>query len=134
MNDNSTYFEQTDKWKNKVILIVEDNETSYFLLKEILEDTGVQLLRTENGEEALEMVKKRPEIDLVIMDILLPVMNGIEATKKIKQIRKDLPVIAQTANAMFDDRSKYINAGCDDYISKPINLSELMQIISKFLD
>ncbi|MDP4197582.1 MAG: response regulator [Bacteroidota bacterium] len=134
MKDNLSPFDSKNKWKDKVILIVEDNETSYFLLNEILEETGAQLLRAENGEEALEVVKKRPEINLVIMDILLPVMNGIDATKQIKQIRKDLPVIAQTANAMSDDRSKYINAGCDDYIAKPINLNEFMQIISRFLN
>jgi len=120
-------------WENSTILIVEDDYSSVFYLKEILKDTHVNLEITGDGESAVEMCRSNPLINLVLMDIQLPVMDGLEATKLIKKMRPNLPVIAQTAYAMPYDLENCLKAGCDDYITKPIDMQELLEKISKFL-
>ena len=90
-------------------------------------------IRAENGNEAIKQCKENPTIDLVLLDINLPFVNGYEAASKIKKIRPKLPIIAQTAYAIIGDREKSIAAGCDDYIQKPINVELLMEIIGKVL-
>lgn len=121
------------KWPGKTILIVEDSALSYELLTKFLKDAKVSFLQASDGEEAVKICKENAHIDLVLMDIQLPIMDGLEATAHIKQIRPVLPIIAQTANAMEEDKPNIINAGCDDYISKPINRIELLQKIDYFL-
>ena len=121
-------------WKDKVILVAEDVSTNFLLVKKSLKKTEVALLWSKNGQEAVEECKNNPSIDLVLMDIRMPVMNGLEATRKIKEMRPDLPIIAQTAYAMDGDREKSLDAGCDDYISKPINLREFTEMIAAFLE
>lgn len=120
-------------WKDLSILIVEDNLVSYKLLEISLTKTGCSILHAENGVQAIEMVKKKPEIDVVLMDIQLPVMNGYDATREIKKFKPELPVIAQTANAMDSDRIKCLDAGCSDYVTKPIVLNDLMPIIEMYV-
>lgn len=120
-------------WSNLTILVVEDNLISYKLLEISLLKTGSKVLHAENGQEAVDMVKENPGIDLVLMDIQLPVKNGYVATMEIKQINPDLPVIAQTANAMDDDKQKCIEAGCSDYITKPIVIEKLLPVIEEYL-
>ena len=120
-------------WKNLSILVVEDNYVSYKLLEASLGKTGVNIIHAVDGQEAIDKVVSHPEIDLVLMDIQLPVLNGYDSTRAIKQIRPDLPVIAQTANAMDDDRLKCLNAGCSDYITKPIVLEKLLVIVNEFI-
>ena len=119
--------------KNATVLIVDDEEMNSLFLREILEFQDIKSLIASNGEMAIELVKKHPEISLVLMDIKMPIMNGYIATKKIKKIKPELPIIAQTAYAMQGDREKAIDAGCDDYISKPIQESILNELLSKFL-
>ncbi|MBE0653131.1 MAG: PAS domain S-box protein, partial [Bacteroidales bacterium] len=121
------------KWENLNILIVEDNLVSYKLLEISLGKTGCKVLHAENGADAIDMVKKYEDIDIVLMDIQLPVMNGYDATRAIKQIRPGLPVIAQTANAMDSDRMKCLNAGCSDYVTKPIVLDNLLPVIETYV-
>ncbi len=116
-------------WNDLNILIVEDNLVSYKLLEISLSKTGCNVLHAENGVDAIEMVKKNREIDVILMDIQLPVMNGYDATREIKKIDPDIPVIAQTANAMDSDRVKCLEAGCSDYVTKPIVLEDLMPVI-----
>jgi hypothetical protein len=120
------------KWDNKTVLIVEDDYTSFIYLQTALSITGINIIHAKNGEEAIEMFKNK-QVDLVLMDIQLPQMDGITVTKKIKEIKKNIPVIAQTAHAMVEDRSKVIQAGCDDYLSKPINRAELFVKMARFL-
>ena len=120
-------------WSGKTILIVEDSVVSYRLLTKFLKDTRVKFLYASDGEQAVNICKSNELIDLVLMDIQLPVLDGLEATNQIKKCKPELPIIAQTANAMDDDKSKIIAAGCDDYVSKPINRLELLQKIHKFL-
>ncbi len=121
-------------WNNKTILITEDNPASYLLLKSILEKTNAQILHSSNGKDAVELCHNNPEINAVLMDIQLPIMNGYDATRKIKQNRKDLPVIAQTAHALAEDEVKSKKAGCDDYLVKPIQRDKLFAVLSKYLD
>lgn len=115
------------------ILIVEDNIVSYKLLEISLIKTGCIVLHAVNGEQAVNLVKQHPEIDIVLMDIQLPVMNGYTATRIIKELRPELPVVAQTANAMDSDRYKCIEVGCNDFVTKPILIEELFPIIEASL-
>lgn len=115
------------------ILIAEDEEINFLYLKEILQPTRCKIIHARNGIEAVEYCQGNSAIDLVLMDIKMPVMNGYEATQRIKSIRPELPVIGQTAFALSEDRNKSIEAGCDDYISKPINKDLLLDLIQRYL-
>jgi CheY-like chemotaxis protein/anti-sigma regulatory factor (Ser/Thr protein kinase) len=119
-------------WNNKLILIAEDEETNFFFLSEILNQTGAKVIHAHNGSEAIDICMKNKSIDLVLMDIKMPVLNGYEATRKIKELRPDLPVIAQTAFAFSDDLKKALDAGCDDYIAKPILKEYLIEKLNRF--
>ncbi|MBN1144035.1 MAG: response regulator [Bacteroidales bacterium] len=123
-----------NNFHHMVVLIVEDDEINYLFLEAILSKSKIHIIRASNGTEAVEMCKKHPEIKLVLMDIKLPKMNGYDATRQIKQHNPGLPVIAQTAYAMLEDREKALTAGCDGYISKPIIKEELLKIIEKYKD
>ncbi len=120
-------------WAGKRALVVEDDEMSFVYLKEVLKSTQIEIIHAKNGRLAVELFEANPDIALVLMDIKLPEMDGYEATVKIKQIRPDIPVIAQTAYAMADDQQKILQAGCDEYISKPINRRKLLQTIDALL-
>lgn len=121
-------------WADKKILIAEDSETSYLLLKAMLKRTKVQIIHTISGIEAVELCRKEMNIDLVLMDIKLPGIDGLKATTKIKELNKNLPIIAQTACALPDDKEKIIEVGCDDYVGKPIRVKVLLEKISKYLE
>jgi len=112
-------------WTGKTILVVEDSKMAYELIRKMFTKTGAGFDMEPDGIRAVERCKSDPAIDLVLMDIQLPLMDGYEATRKIKSIRPDLPVIAQTANALASDRKKALDAGCDDYIAKPIDIEEM---------
>lgn len=117
----------------RTILIVEDEINSHTLIKELLSGTNVKLLHAWDGSEAVEHVKKRKDISLVLMDIKMPVMDGYEATKLIKTIRPKLPVIAQTAFAGHHDKTRALKAGFDNYISKPILKDSFVELIANYL-
>ena len=117
----------------KTILIAEDEETNFIYYKEMLKQYGVKILWVKTGSDAIHSVKVNQEIDIVLMDCKMPEMDGLTATTQIKKIRPDLPVIAQTAFAMADERQKCIEMGCDAYISKPILKEELFRIFWKYL-
>jgi len=121
-------------WKEKVILVAEDVATNYLLVKKSLRKTEAELIWAKNGQEAVDECRQNRKIDLVLMDIRMPIMNGLEATRQIKEMCPEIPVIAQTAYAMDGDRERSLQAGCDDYISKPINLKEFIELIAKFID
>ena len=117
--------------KNLKILIVEDDEISYSLLSRTLQKISKELLHAITGVEAVEACRNNPDLDLVLMDIRMPKMNGFEATRQIRQFNKDVIIIAQTAYAFTGDSEKAIEAGCNDYISKPINMTLLYELIKK---
>jgi PAS domain S-box-containing protein len=118
----------------KTILIVEDEKNSYALIEEFLSGKNIKLIHAWDGGEAVEQVKKRNDISLVLMDIRMPVMDGYEATKLIKKISPNLPVIAQTAFAGNHDKAQALEAGFDNYISKPILRDTLVELITNYLN
>jgi CheY-like chemotaxis protein len=120
-------------WTNKTILIVEDDDISNEFFYEVLKPTKAKLLFVVNGKEAIQMCRENSDIDIVLMDIQLPVMNGKEAAIEIRKLNKDIIIIAQTAYAMVDDKQKYLSAGFNDYISKPIIPGELLSLIDKYI-
>jgi CheY-like chemotaxis protein len=121
-------------WADKQILIVEDNNSSFLLLNSYLSHSKIKVLHTVNGNEAVRICKSNPDINLVLMDIQLPGISGYEATRQIKSFHKDLVIIAQTAYAMAGDERKARDAGCDEYISKPIDKEKLLLLLSKYLN
>jgi PAS domain S-box-containing protein len=116
------------------ILIAEDDPISFMYLSKILSKPGITIIHAENGKEAFEIVEKTPDINLILMDIRMPVMDGIEAVKLIKQIRPDLPVIAQTAYAFSEERKHILSIGFDEYLTKPMRSSQLKKIVLKYLN
>lgn len=118
--------------KSLKILIVEDDEVSHILLTNRLKKISTDLLHATTGVEAIEACKNYPDIDLILMDIRMPEMNGHKATRQIRHFNKEVIIIAQTAFALTGDREKAIESGCNDYITKPINRSELMALIEKY--
>ncbi len=120
-------------FSGKKILIAEDEKTNYLFLEALLKRTNAVLIWAETGKTALEAVQNDAEIDLVLMDIKMPEMNGYEATNEIKKIRPELPIIAQTAYALAGEKEKILSAGCDDYLSKPIMGKVLLEKIDNFL-
>ncbi len=119
-------------WNNKTILIAEDVDINYFLLVEALKKTKANILRANNGKEAVELCKKN-NFDLILMDIRMPEMDGIEATREIRKFNPVIPIIAQTAFGDENDIQRILAAGCNDHIAKPINLRVFLSIIKKHL-
>ena len=119
-------------WSNRTILIVEDDTINYKVIEAMLRNTKVKTIHADNGLKAIELVHLNPQLDIVLMDVHLPEMSGLDATKFILEINPKLPIIAQTANAMSEDKEKCLEAGCAEYISKPIDMNDLYTKISKF--
>ena len=120
-------------WQGKIVLVVEDNESNFEFIKAVLSKTNAQLVWADTGTKAIEIFKKTSDIDLVLMDIQIPELDGYEVTKIIKEININTPVIAQTAYAMSQDRDRALSAGCDDYISKPIKPLDLLNLMEKYI-
>jgi CheY-like chemotaxis protein len=118
--------------KKLKILIAEDDETSEILLSLNIQELSDDILIVQTGMEAVEMCKKYPEIDLILMDILMPQLNGYEAARRIREFNKEVVIIAQTAYALSGDREKAIEAGCNDYITKPVDKGKLLGVINKY--
>ena len=119
--------------KREKILVVEDERINYLYMSRILELGNFEVIPAFTGNEAIEIVRNNNDIKLVLMDIKLPDLNGIEVTKAIKQIKPDIPIIAQSAYAFTNEREKMMEAGCDDYISKPFLKQDFLKLIKKFL-
>ena len=115
----------------KKILVAEDNDSNFILMTYILKK-HYEFERAKNGQEAVDMVENG-QFDMVLMDIKMPVMDGLEATKKIKASHPDLPIIAVTANAFDSDRQLAFDAGCDDFLSKPISSEACLSTIKKII-
>ncbi len=117
-----------------LVLIVEDVESNYLYLNAVLTKLDVQIEWVKNGLEAVNFAKENPNLSLILMDLQMPEMNGYDATREIKKIYPKLTIIAQTAFAMSDDRTKAIEAGCDDYLAKPIRSKDLLDTVNKYLN
>lgn len=120
--------------KNLNILIAEDDEVSFKYLSLAIKDMAKEINHAKNGIEAIEICKKKPDLDLILMDIKMPILNGFEATKKIREFNKDIKIIAQTAFALDEDKKKSLEIGCNDYISKPINRDKLKEVLIKWVN
>ncbi len=121
-------------WHGKTILVVEDDDLSYSLIERILQNTKAELLWVKNGKQAVDLCRNNSEISLVLMDIQLPELDGYEATRQIIKFRKGLPIISQTAFGMAGEKEKSLNAGCDDYLAKPLNAKKLLYTIEKHIN
>lgn len=116
------------------ILVAEDEEINYLFMEEILSSMNLKTIHAKDGKEAVEICKKNEDIKLVFMDIKMPVMNGFDATRHIKVIRPQLPVIAQTAYTSPEDQQKAQSVGCDDFVGKPIDREILIKLLNKYLN
>jgi CheY-like chemotaxis protein len=120
-------------WKGKKVLILEDDPAGSFLLTEILAHTNIEIQLVESGTEAVEVCKIDPDIDIVLLDLQVPGISGIEAAREIRALRKNLPIIAQSAFILTEDKDRAIEAGCTAHISKPINTFELLGTMHRLL-
>lgn len=116
----------------KKILIAEDDYASYLFLQKALMLDDVTFIRTTTGEDTVDMVRRDNDISLVLMDIKMPGMSGLEAARKIREFNPTIPIIAQTAYSLSGDREQAIEAGCNDYLPKPVNRKELQKLVSKY--
>jgi signal transduction histidine kinase/CheY-like chemotaxis protein len=116
----------------KKILIAEDENYNFLLIGELLANTNYELIRAENGLQAVNICKGRNDLDLILMDIKMPVMDGIEATRQIKLLKPEIPVVALTAYAHDTDKKRLLDCGCDDYLSKPLRQSSFFAMIRKY--
>ena len=124
---------ENETLKGRIILIVEDDLSSRLYLNKILEKTGMKIYNAGNGQEAVDTVSLNPGIELILMDIQLPVMDGYTATKKIRESRENIVIIAQTAYGLLGEKEKILDWGFNDYIVKPIYSQVLIEKLIKFL-
>jgi CheY-like chemotaxis protein len=120
-------------WSGKSILIAEDEESNYELIKAALANTKINIFRAHNGAEAVQLIESGEHIDMILMDIRMPKLNGYDATRKIKKLQPEIPIVATTAYAMSEDEAKSLKAGCDKYISKPIRPLRLLELIDDLI-
>jgi CheY-like chemotaxis protein len=120
------------EWKNKLILIAEDEDANFFLLEEYLDTSGIRIIRANNGFEVLELLKESSP-DLILMDMKMPKMSGFETVPLIREFNATIPIIAQTAFTMSGDKEKMISIGCNDFISKPIEEDSFLRKLAKYI-
>ncbi len=134
-NNTEISNQQLEISEKHIVLIAEDGNINFLLLKTVLQkmkEYAFTIHRANNGQEAVEICQNNDKIDLILMDIKMPVMDGYDATKKIKEIRPDLPIIAQTAYSNEEDIEKALAAGCDDLVAKPVDHKVLKPILKKY--
>ncbi len=135
--DKKNNIEKIKTQNFKTILVVEDDEINFLYIEALIKnkiDTKFEIIHAKNGKEAVEICKENKNIDIILMDIKMPVMNGYEATKKIKTFRKNVPIIAQTAYSSITDKEKALNFGFEDYISKPLSKNKFLSLIKKYIN
>lgn len=118
---------------NKKLLLVDDDASSRELVIRILGKTGIKIITAVEGDAAVSLCLAHKDIDIVLMDLKMPKLNGFNATISIKKTSPDLPIIAYTAYAMNGDKERAIHVGCDDYLTKPLNKKELFRILARYL-
>ena len=125
----------SERFDDRTVLLVDDDPRNMLVLSEVLEEKGFEVVDACNGKVAIEKLEANPQVDIILMDIMMPEMDGYEATKRIRSVRKwrDLPIMALTAKAMSTDRSKCIDAGANDYLTKPIDIPRLFSLIRAWI-
>ena len=126
--------EKSKKQYLKTILVAEDEVFNFLLIEQLLKNLGLKIIHAKDGQETVEICKSNPNIDLILMDIKMPIMDGHEAAKQIKKLRPDLPIIAQSAYALENEKEKFSGDCFDEYITKPIDVKELKSKFKKFID
>jgi CheY-like chemotaxis protein len=124
----------TTKSERRVILIAEDDNINYLLFQKMMQHKNYEIIRAINGQVAVELCLGNPNIDLVLMDIKMPILDGFQAIEQIQPIRPNLPIIAQTAYSSSEDKAKIEKAGFADYITKPLNRERLFELLDYYLD
>ena len=132
IKDNNPVPEDENQENKLKILIAEDDDGSIALISIVIRKLGKEIFKVKSGMEAVDTCRRNPNLDLILMDVQMPVMDGYEATRQIRQFNKKVVIIAQTAYALAGDREKALEAGCNDYISKPIRRQELITLIQKY--
>jgi CheY-like chemotaxis protein len=127
------FSDTTYLWSGKTILIVEDNETSNIYFEAALRKTKARLIWAKNGIDAVDIVKTTDKIDLILMDINMPKLDGIEATRIIKNLNPEIVIVVQTAFILSGEEKMCQEAGCDEFITKPIRLKYLLDTINRYL-
>lgn len=120
-------------FSNKLILVAEDEDSSFSFIEKAVQETNAKIIRANNGQESLEILKEQP-VDIILMDIQMPVMNGYEAIEKIKQMYSSIPIVAQTAYALTNQKREVLNTGCNDILSKPFHKEDLLRTIDKYIN
>jgi len=118
-----------DNWEDKTVIVVDDLELNYILIKKQLRKTKAKTIWLKNGQESVDYVKDNKPVDIILMDIRMPVLNGIEATLVIKAINPKIPIIIQTAYVVGEEFDSIMDSNCDDYFFKPIMANELYEKI-----
>lgn len=121
------------RWKGKTILVAEDVDTSVMFYKAAFSKTGADVIWVDNGADAVKACEENKNIDMVLMDINMPEMNGLEATKLIKKIQPAVPIVVQTAYLLSNEKEKSFDAGADDFVAKPITYQKLLEILNTHL-
>jgi len=122
------------EWNNATILIVEDVKSNILYYKSAFKHSGANVLLATDGKLAIEIVKKTPNIDIILMDIHMPHMNGLEATRRIKEINPNIKIIIQTAYVLDHTEDECFTAGCDAFLAKPISLTRLIGLVNDLIE
>jgi two-component system, cell cycle response regulator DivK len=131
--DSRNEIANINDWSGKTILVVDDIHANFLLFEAIMKRTNVRLIWARNGREAVEICLDHESIDLVLMDIEMPEMNGIQATREIKKFRISIPIIAQTAFEDYYNENEILQAGCSQIISKPLMSEYILNTVAKYL-
>lgn len=121
-------------WSDKTILIVEDNIINFRFLELALKSTKINIIHVTNGQEAIKICRSNSNLDLILMDIRLPEMSGYETTENIRAFNPTIPIIAQTGHEAEEDLQKCLNAGCNDYMRKPIITEQLIKVLHTYFE
>ena len=130
-NENKASFKYD--WTDKKILIVEDDDANFLFLNYLLKKSNAAVLHATDGIQAVKICREINDINIILMDVQLPMMDGYDATIEIRNFRKKLPIIAQTAYAQQSDKNKCMEAGCNEYVNKPIDKDYLLELINKYI-
>ena len=131
---NEIKISSQSSWIGKVVLIAEDDESNYNYLSTIISEVGIQSIRAVNGQEAVDCCKGNQTIDLALIDVRMPMLDGYETTRKIKELRSSLPVVIHTAFVSTDGKTRAYNAGCDEFLPKPISRKEVIELFNRFFN
>ena len=120
-------------WSERTLLVAEDDVSNYMVLKHFLDPTGIKIQHAKNGLLALDAFKSKGKFDMILMDMKMPLMNGVEATRVIRKLNQEVPIVALTASAKKDSYKQFMEAGCNEYLNKPLKHEELIRIMTRYL-